>query len=470
MSNSMQVTKKGIMFGGLFAAVVYFMYFMYQKVIVEEKLSYSEQAGPTQSHNVNILYKNSRDVERTTHNDSLTINKITDQGESQGYLLALRIMEQQTTGAKNVLQLGCLAMSMGLRAVEPYAADSFFFYPLSNEKINLKQLFSDYYSSVSVKRNYKHAPFDKWDTFLNRAPKKMIFVHLSYETIPSSSQATVVPVDNCHLTSNFKGFISTYGFILVKCIDYVFTDETGPAVKLTDPTDFSRTIFGHYRPSEVNVVFGKWKGLGTRTRIPLNTGCRNIYSRQLMPSQSLMIDSDKYIQTYLQGSKYISIMLRTEKIILHSDGKNEDDFSRELAVCYQKVHDTVAKIREASSEKLSIFMTVDLGLFGTKGDAEFKTGKQLPTDSPVYITTLQFMKDMYGNPQWSLQHWEQTFLNTLGNKNDSGYIAGLQRSIATKSTCLIVVGGGSFQQLAIDLYENFHSTQKRDCLFKVCWT
>ena len=464
MSISMQATKKGIIFGSLFTAVVYFMY---QKVIVED---HSEQNSPTQSHNVNILYKNSGDnVKPPTHNDYLIIN-ITDQVKTHGYLLALRIMEQQTTGAKNVLQLGCLAMSMGLRAVEPYAANSFFFYPLSSEEMNLKQQFSDYYSSVSVKKNYKHASFDKWNTFLNRAPKKIIFVHLSYETIPSGSQATVVPVDNCHLTSNFKDFISHYGFIIVRCIDYVFTDETGPAVKLTDPTDFSRTIFGHYHPSEVNVVISKWKGLGTRTRIPLNTNCRNIYSRQLMPSQSLMRDSDKYIRTYLQRGQYISIMLRTEKIILHSDGKNENDFSRELAGCYQRVRDTVAKIRETSSEELDIFMTVDLGLFGTKGDSEFKTGKQSPTDGPVYLTTLDFMKDMHGNPQWSLQQWEQTFLDTLGNKNDSGYIAGLQRTVATKGTCLIVVGGGSFQQLAIDLYENFHSTEKRDCLFKVCST
>jgi len=163
-------------------------------------------------------------------------------------------------------------------------------------------------------------------------------------------------------------------------------------------------------------------------------------------------------------------MIRTEKIILHSDGKNQDDFSRELAVCYQKVRNTVAKIRHAASEKLDMFMTIDLGMFGTKGDPELKTGKLSPTDGLVYLSTIEFMKDMYENPQWSLGQWEQMFLDTLGSKNDSGYIAGLQRTIATKSTCLIVIGGGSFQQLAVDLYENFHSTEKQLCLFKVCWT
>ena len=462
----MSFAKKGVTLGVLFTAVVFLI--MYRKIVVEEKPSLFEQDSTIQSRNVNVKIS-AHDINPITHN-SLILNESTDQDKTQGYLLALRIMEQQTTGAKNVLQLGCLAMSMGLRAVEPYAKDSFFIYPFTIEKMDLKQSFSDYYSSVSVKMNYKHASFDKWDMFLNRAPKKIIFIHLSYENIPSSSQATEVPVDKCHLTSNFKDFITKYGFVLVKYIDYVFTDETGSAVKLTDPVEFSRTIFGHYHPSEVNVVFGKWKGLGTRTRVPLNTNCRNIYSRHLMPSQSLMTDSDRYVQTYLQDNKYIAIMLRTEKVILHSEGKDENDFSKELAVCYQKVRNIVKEIREASSERLSVFMTIDLGLFGTKGDREYKTGKRMPTDSPVYLITVQFMKEMYTNPQWSLTQWEQTFLNIIGKKNDTGYIAGLQRTIATKGSFLIVVGGGSFQQLSVDLYENFHHTQRQDGVFKVCWS
>lgn len=463
----MILTKKSVVVGIIFLVVVFFTY---RKWASEETSTKSEQYVSTQSQNVNVVYKSPAQYINPITRSHKIVNTSTEHDKTQGYLLALRIMEQQTTGAKNVLQLGCLATSMGLRAVEPYAKDSFFFYPISAEKMSLEESFSDYFSSVSVKANYKHASFDKWNTFLSRAPKKMIFIHLSYENIVSSSKATEVPVDNCHLTSNFKDFITKYGFILVRCIDYVFTDETGSNVKLTDPTQFSRTVFGPYQPSQVNVVFSKWKGLGTRTRIPLNTHCRNIYSRHLMPSEVLVTDSNKYIQTYLQGSNFIAIMLRTEKVILHSDGKNDEDFSKELAVCYQEVRDTVAKIREAASEKMNVFMTVDLGLFGTKGDQEFKTGKKTPTDSQVYLTTTQFMKEMYANSRWSLTEWEQTFLNAVGNKNDTGYIAGLQRTVASKSSCLIVMGGGSFQVLAVDQYDNFHRAQKQDCLFKVCWT
>lgn len=462
----MSVAKKAIIVVICFTAV---MFFMYRKSALEEMLSNSEQNIPTQSPTINVLYKNSIQPVRYVTHSHFTTYTSKDQDDSHGYLLSVRIMEQQTTGAKNVLQLGCLAMTMGLRAVEPFAEESFFFYPLSNEKMNLEQSFSDYYSSVSVKTNYQHATFDKWDAFINRAPKKIIFVCVLHEDVPYGSRATVIPADKCHITKSFKGFIITNGFALVRCINYIFTDETGPAVKLTDPTEFSRMIFGPYQPSDVNVIFGKWKGLGTRTRIPLDTNCRNIYSRHLMPSESLMAVSDEYIRTYLQDSNYISIMLRTEKVILHLDRKNENDFSKELTVCYQKVHNTVAKIREASGKKLNVFMTVDVGLFGTKGDEQHKTGKHMPTNSPVYQTTIQFMEEMYGDPHWSLTQWEQTFLDTVHNKNDSGYIAGLQRTIATKSTCLIVMGGGSFQQLAVDLYENLHSAQNQACLFKVCW-
>ena len=467
MCNSMIVTKKSVVVGIIFVVVVFFTY---QKWASQEASTKPELYIPTQSQNVNIVYKTPpHHINPFTHS-RVIVNKGTDHDNTQGYLLALRIMEQQTSGAKNVLQLGCLAASMGLRAVEPYAKDSFFFYPLTAGEVNLEQTFSDYFSSVSVKANYKHASFDRWDAFLNRAPKRIVFVHLSYESIPSSSKATEVPVDNCHITSNLQDFITKHGFVLVRCIDYAFTDETGSNVKLTDPTTFSKTIFGPYQPSQVNVMFGKWKGLGTRTRIPLNTQCRNIYGRHLMPSETMVADGNKYIHTYLQDSNYIAIMLRTEKVIFHSDGKNDADFSKELAVCYQEVRDTVAKIRKASSEEQKIFMTVDLGVFGTKGDPERKTGKKASVDSPVYLTTIQFMKEMYANPHWSLAEWEQTFLNAVGNKTDTGYIAGLQRTVASKSNYLIVMGGGSFQVLALDLYENFHPARKQDGLFKVCWT
>ncbi|XP_065916373.1 uncharacterized protein [Dysidea avara] len=433
------------------------------------------KTAPTHPLTVTVQYKHpkSLSISRTTSIERTDLEASVVPSRSRGYLLAVRIMEQQTTGAKNVLQLGCLALSMGLGVVEPYAENSFFFYPLSIEQMNLEQSFSDYYSSQSVKMNYRHAKFDSWETFLNNAPKQVIFVKITYDRVPFASRATVVPVDNCHTASNLKNFMSRNGFILVRCINYIFTNQTGHDVKLTDPEEFSSAIFGPYHPSQVNVILGKWKGLGTRTRIPLNTNCRNIYSRHLMPSEALLSDSSKYIHSYLGNNEFISVMLRTEKVILHSDGDNVNYYSKELSDCYDKVRKTVDKLqrRYASSTPLGAFVTVDVGLFGTNGDPHYQTGKHMPITSPVYRATIQFMREMYGgSPDWSLEQWEQTFLSVLGDKNDTGYIAGLQRTIATKGTCLIVVGGGSFQQLSVDLFENFHQEQKQKCLYKVCWT
>ena len=469
--DGMPVSRKHIVIIGVCVVIVFLCLYHGGKsdgVAVAENAKKSTIA--TLSRAVTVQYKKSNlfDSNSIGRTDANVISS-----RSHGYLLAVRIMEQQTTGAKNVLQLGCLALSMGLGVVEPYAENSFFFYPLSDEEMNLEQSFSDYYSSRSVKMNYQHATFDSWETFLNSAPKQVIFVKITYDRVPFASRASVVPVEDCHTTSNLKGFMSRNGFNLVRCIDYIFTNQTGHDVKLTDPEEFSSVIFGPYHPSQVNVILGKWKGLGTRTRIPLNTNCRNIYSRHLMPSETLLINSNKYIHSYLGNNEFISVMLRTEKIILHSDGDNVRYYSKELSQCYDKVRKTVDKLQRwyASSSQLGTFVTVDVGLFGTNGDPHYQTGKHMPTTSPVYQETIQFMREMYGgSPDWSLEQWEQTFLNVLEHKNDTGYIAGLQRTIATKGTCLIVVGGGSFQQLSVDLFENFHQEQKQKCLYKVCWT
>jgi len=476
--DGMPVSRKNIVIIGVCVVIVFLCLYQYSPGGKSDGVAVAENANTiaTLSRAVTIQYKksdlfDSNSIAKSTSVDKTDASVISSR--SHGYLLAVRIMEQQTTGAKNVLQLGCLALSMGLGVVEPYAENSFFFYPLSDEEMNLEQSFSDYYSSRSVKMNYQHTTFDSWKTFLDNAPKQVIFVKITYDRVPFASSASVVPVDDCHTTSNLKGFMSRNGFNLVRCIDYVFTNQTGHDVKLTDPEEFSSVIFGPYHPSQVNVILGKWKGLGTRTRIPLNTNCRNIYSRHLMPSETLLRDSSKYIHSYLGNNEFISVMLRTEKVILHSDGDNVHYYSKELSQCYDKVRKTIDKLkrRYASSSQLGAFVTVDVGLFGTNGDPHYQTGKHMPITSPVYQETIQFMREMYGgSPDWSLEQWEQTFLNVLEHKNDTGYIAGLQRTIATKGTCLIVVGGGSFQQLSVDLFENFHQEQKQKCLYKVCWT
>ena len=51
---------------------------------------------------------------------------------------------------------------------------------------------------------------------------------------------------------------------------------------------------------------------------------------------------------------------------------------------------------------------------------------------------------------------------------DRGYIAAIQRVLASRADCLVLVGGGDFQSMAVYDFMNFHNSSK--CVHLVCVT
>lgn len=70
--------------------------------------------------------------------------------------------------------------------------------------------------------------------------------------------------------------------------------------------------------------------------------------------------------------------------------------------------------------------------------------------------------------QMSLEEWEGTFLEAAGGVTNEGYIAALQRTIASRADCLVLMGGGSFQEQVLQEYFHVHKEKREFCIEMVC--
>ena len=118
---------------------------------------------------------------------------------------------------------------------------------------------------------------------------------------------------------------------------------------------------------------------------------------------------------------------------------------------------------------VSPFLSIDVGAFGS-GSFE-KTIELTEVRESSYIEVLNhtrlFVKELYRNT-WTFRDWEESFLTIPGLLINTGYISSLQRTIASKGDCLILMGGGHFQYMALQSYLSLHPTPSEQCVKYVC--
>ena len=67
--------------------------------------------------------------------------------------------------------------------------------------------------------------------------------------------------------------------------------------------------------------------------------------------------------------------------------------------------------------------------------------------------------------------WEKTFVvSTASSRHwqSPAYIAALQRTIASSSDCLLLFGGGNFQEVALSAYVHNYPNRSAQCVHIVC--
>ena len=406
----------------------------------------------------------------TTKSSTGTLSPLQHQN-SQGFVLPYRLYEQQTSAARNLLELQYWANTVNMKVVEPFVSnESLNLIPIVNGVSNL-MTFSDlydrnYWNEQAMK--YGCADLVTWKEFLLNAPKAIILV-LPWGTRHSSIKnsgyvRTVTNPDEiegdrecqqAQFPAEALKYFRNLGFYFVREVCITFNRTTSLSIQ-----HFSQYILGTRDSNNVTLIFGHWQGMAN-SRDNLN-GVASLHNfaavrSNLFPSTK-MLDFSKTYMTKVNpsGGKYFGVMVRIELYPSLAKNQNKDtlNFLMECATNLTQLFN--------SHSNWSRTLAIDLGRYGSKS-YRHSPNKKIPGE----ILYEAFFTPVYGNSNWTIDDFEDSFKKYL-NIDNPVVIAQLQCTIAAKSDCLVLIGRGSFQAVAQGMYEKFHPNEQDQCIIKLC--
>lgn len=398
-----------------------------------------------------------------TTNDKFTAPTKDRPKKKLGYLFALKYYEQQTQAAKNYLQMQCLADSYGMQVVEPFvylSSISFPFSVIQRKKKGRLLRFGDLidmevWNRQAVER-YNYPPVAMWEEFLAYAPRNLVIVCVRYRDppkiripIPGHNFRTGCP-DACYSKfSSALSYLQPHGFHLVKKACANFIDYAGSVSAESFLSNF--LIEGRHKSGDVTVILSEFRGFFGLYRLQVLSPCGILTSSRLnisnIPSQKLIREAEKYALANFHGAPYVSILVRVEKIVLHS--------RLNMTKCGLNVVSILQNLQTRRGLK-ECFLAMDVGRFGSSGA---EANHLQPEGEKLF--------DLVYRKKWSFVEWEESFARSSSSTNPA-YVANLQRTLASRGECLLMVGAGGFQAQARSLYETYHPDQSRRCVYKVC--
>ena len=375
---------------------------------------------------------------KSTELEELHVMSIRPPTRKTGYVVGVSFWDQQTFSVGNILSLQCWAGHHDMLVAEPFMIDSKFGAPLTAEAmkhndtmVRLGRLYDlDHWNEYSKKRRY--APMVEWTEFLHQAPRDVIIVEFK----PLYHRECLLP----SIKQEYSIILTTYGFTIVK--DVCLEQHRDLREKLS-LDNFATSIFGNYTPSGVTVVFTEWSGTTVSALVDLERAhCHPSHSTfdVISPSKDVRDDVNTYIQRQFGGNNYIAVMLRMEWMVSHIHYQTVGNFT---SSCLEQ---TLKRLQLIQNQTLlnSTFVTIDVGRFGSK------TCKRLNSDA-ILEPVQAFFRTVYGKSS-SLQQWESTFETAVNKHPSPGYIGYLQKVIATRAKCILLIGGGTFQRHALNVY------------------
>ena len=398
---------------------------------------------------------------------------------SKGYLLTLTYAGQQIAGLRGLLSQRCWASSHKLPAylVEPFVRKSHLIHSVDvwrdrDAGISVKRL-SDYYRiEYGYYNRSEVTQIVSWERFLVEAPRKLILVYvhdIQVKNCPFFKPEGCVykrnsnPIEyqhNCTNTGDSEEaimYLKQYNFDVVQTLCLVCVST---AVS-TNKTLYSQ-LYSKYHPRSVTVIFNQWKfhvqsELTCQDVPPWCSTDLSISTRNLQFSSELQLHADNYIKSVIKNNKFVAVMLRLEWYLIMLQ------HSHNITNC---LHNIAALYKEQIPQWHEAFVTTDIGKFGsvTLNDTLAKFGKQIGEMN--YIT--EQIETILGRTFQSI--WQFEDVDGLREKigNDVGYIAALQGTIASRSSCLYLLGGGHFQKMVLEVYLNTHHRAATHCVKLIC--
>ncbi len=359
----------------------------------------------------------------------------------KGYLLNLKSTNHMISSMQDLLTKSCSFkhMSRNINIAEPLIdGNSFGFMKLLNKSKGFKirkktpSLFDIYDQDALDKLARKDdlTPIKSFETFLEEAPREIILVINNLQRLSSE----------IYLQDLIDKTFSPHGFYIKRVARFI------PSVMgAISMEEFKNRIYESDQPEDVTVMFdelGSMKGYDT-----IDPTCAKYQfisdPEYLKPSPLISQYTQQYTEMNLE-KRYISIMFRTQHILDSVNGeKQKEDRIKEY------IDTTIKKLNQLKAEYniQSVFVAMDIGQHGS-------TDKSNLSKSDSANRIKQHIKNLIPtvyDDKITFHEWEQGF-NDITSSASPNLTAMMQKDIASKGECLILVGGGAFQTHALELY------------------
>ena len=361
-------------------------------------------------------------------------------------VMSLSYWEQSGSALLNLFDIQCWAHSVNIKkVVEPAIISNkgsvfHFQYP---QEIP----FSDYYDLGhwnNVSSSLNNSILVPQFKFFEQSVREIVHVQLLFQSVKCK------PIQNIAQQYWYK-LLTKHGFkISTVCV------PTNTTVAL-----FRQKIFGSQAEPDKSVLFDVWRGINSflSFRLVLNGtkcvgGLAYMQTKHFQPPVSTIVFSKKVFSYYksfllsnnLVGKPYVVMMLRTERLydaVLLSRRKRE--------VCLQEILSDYHKMVNSLNTSTVVVFT-DSGLHGSA------TGRGIGVRKNFSDEVARRIK-----PLINLEHIGETLTN-LTRSSDSVLLTLIQSTIASNSEGLLLVGGGAFQLMTLNIYmENW---QYENLLYK----
>ena len=398
------------------------------------------------------------------------------QSNGKGYVLNLGYMGQQASAEHGLVLQQCWlgALHMSMHVVEPFLIHTTYQgYPPCQANTSEALSFSDLhdlesYNNVSRSRGF--VQLATWREFLNNAPRRCIFVEFT-DSEHSTTKCAEWYGYCCKLTrSERTEFLFQESFCIVRIVEL----SGKHPLSLYNKTMLD-LIFGFWKPEEVTLVFNTWKQSNGATKSPL---CEKIFRKQAMsalmlPNKQLLSEATSYQDKYLGGVAQLTVMIRAERIIEQSaEGghaviamQKKAERKAHLDGCFATL---IKKVHELQTTRKP-FVTTDIGKFASTSWRRILSELNYSSEEKEHVFSLT-KRAVATLSNDTLNKWEETFKASTPSRfwNSPGYIATLQRTIASMGECLVLFGGGNFQEVTLSAYIQNHPSRSSRCVRIVC--
>ena len=397
--------------------------------------------------------------------------------EKRGYIVALKIYEQQTMATGNLMQLQCFASKLNLRVVEPLMRESTLTTPLDHSKHTDMLQLEDIYDMQAWRQHAEKEgfmPLAKWEEFIRHTTQNAVLVQMKHPALtflknirktglefphPFVSD-TKAYQDGCGYKTVNKGFAGLKERKLTVIHRACFNFFSGEYVTLEA---FKRDLLQGHDPNNVTVIIDEWRGFGDNQRVFIREKiCSEAYTYRdhTHISSTVTRDAQHYIEKYLQQKSttgYLAVIARYEMTALSCHMNGHHNASDPHAIIPFCLGETLKEVARMQTEKKfgDVFLSSDVGKYGSKS---FVRHKYYDHQQEMEA----FVGKVYGE-RMDIHDWERTFEETV-QVDDAGYIAMVQQAIVARAKCVIFVGGGTFQRHTMSLYNELHPNQATRCV------